>query len=521
MKIDKSKVSVFLHNNRNYDSHFLMSALDPHKHGNSSCVPKTTEQYISFTIGNLVFKDSMQFMGKSLDDLVKTLNTSDLKITKDFLRKYVKRISTNPELLDDETLGLYKKEVADETYEAATEEKRNARMAEKRKKKKQKQKEKKKKKTGVVSDEPMDVDTTSDNNVSEPMDIVPTNTAEISDPCSSSTSSSSSSSSSSFVRRYASSNEFLDDTVTVEDDNGEDEDYNEEETESDREFLDDGDEPDDDELSEEYATNTNIDLHRMLDNAWMRADYETDDDDSVNGSSSSSDDSSSDESSEEEEEEEDDDEAFPPPPPFTFPEEDYRSHPYVPPELNAEEEELFNELFALLQTKGVFPYEYITSLDKLNETKLPEIKHFHSKLTGEGIKEEQHKRAQNVFTKFRMNSLWQYMILYLITDVTLLADVLVRFKKLCIDKYGIDPFHSLTTPGFSWQAMLKMTKADIDLLSAGQKDLYQFFEAAKRGGFSVINNRRLKANIPHRDGYDSSQKPSWIMYLDANNLYGE
>ena len=119
MKIDKTKVSIFLHNNRNYDSHFLMSALDPEKHGSASCIPKTTEQYISFTIGNLVFKDSMQFMGKSLDELVKSLDVSELKLTKDFLRNYVKRISANPQLLDDETLGLYEKEIADVTYEAA------------------------------------------------------------------------------------------------------------------------------------------------------------------------------------------------------------------------------------------------------------------------------------------------------------------------------------------------------------------------------------------------------------------
>ena len=497
MKIDKTKVSIFLHNNRNYDSHFLMSALDPEKHGSASCIPKTTEQYISFTIGNLVFKDSMQFMGKSLDELVKSLDVSELKLTKDFLRNYVKRISANPQLLDDETLGLYEKEIADVTYEAATVEKRNARKIEK---KKQKQKKKKK---NSANEEPLDVDTSDEHD--EPMDIDTStvNVAETIGPCTSS---------SSFVHRYSPSNDFLDDTVTVEDDNDEDEEYEEEETDSDREFL------DDDELSEKYKTNTNIDLHRMLDNARLRNnEYEEDDDEDSDSSSISTDSSGS-----ANESIDNDDEVPPPPPsPFLFPEGDYRAHPYTPPELNEEEEELFEELFALLQRKGVFPYEYITGIDKLNETKLPEIDQFHSKLTGEGIKEKHHKRALSVFDKFHMKSIWQYMILYLITDVTLLADVLVRFKKLCIEKYGIDPFHSLTTPGFSWQAMLKMTGANVDLLSAGQKDIYQFFEAAKRGGFSVINERHLKANIPGREDYDPSQPPSWILYLDANNLYGE
>ncbi len=112
------------------------------------------------------------------------------------------------------------------------------------------------------------------------------------------------------------------------------------------------------------------------------------------------------------------------------------------------------------------------------------------------------------------------MLLYLLMDVLLLADVLVWFKELCIETYGIDPFHSLTTPGFSWQSMLKKTGANIDLLSTSQKDIYLFFEAAKRGGFSVINERHLKANIPGRKDFEEKQKPSWIIYLDANNLYG-
>ncbi len=125
MKLDITKMSVFFHNNRNYDAHFLMTAADLAKHGRVSAIPKSSEQFISFTVGNLIFKDSMQFMGRSLDELVKDMEKDDLKITKEFLRNYVKDIKTNPKLLDDETLGLYKKEVPDESYEIATEEKRN------------------------------------------------------------------------------------------------------------------------------------------------------------------------------------------------------------------------------------------------------------------------------------------------------------------------------------------------------------------------------------------------------------
>ena len=89
-------------------------------------------------------------------------------------------------------------------------------------------------------------------------------------------------------------------------------------------------------------------------------------------------------------------------------------------------------------------------------------------------------------------------------------------KKTCID-----PLHSYTTPGFGWQALLKRSKEELELLTEEQKDLYLFFEEAKRGGLSVISDRYAKAeNIPGREGYDKSKPTTWLMYLDANNLYG-
>ena len=84
----KTQVSVFLHNAKSYDAHLLLSHASPSKHGQVSCIPRTTEQYLSFQIGNLVFKDSMQFMNKSLDNLVSSINKSELG-TSQFLKTYV------------------------------------------------------------------------------------------------------------------------------------------------------------------------------------------------------------------------------------------------------------------------------------------------------------------------------------------------------------------------------------------------------------------------------------------------
>ena len=64
-----------------------------------------------------------------------------------------------------------------------------------------------------------------------------------------------------------------------------------------------------------------------------------------------------------------------------------------------------------------------------------------------------------------------------------------------------------------------MTDVELELLS--DKDKYLFFEAAKRGGICVISHRYAKANIPGQEKYSEKEPTSHLMYLDANNLYGE
>ena len=100
----------------------------------------------------------------------------------------------------------------------------------------------------------------------------------------------------------------------------------------------------------------------------------------------------------------------------------------------------------------------------------------------------------------------------------LLADVFEAFCSMCLEKYGIDPTHSYTAPGFAWQAALKMSKVKLELLS--DPDMHLFVEGAIRGGVSTISHRLARANVPGADGYDDSEPSTRLIYLDANNLYG-
>ena len=93
-----------------------------------------------------------------------------------------------------------------------------------------------------------------------------------------------------------------------------------------------------------------------------------------------------------------------------------------------------------------------------------------------------------------------------------------NFRKVCQDKYGLDPTHYYSAPGLSWDALLKKTGVELELLT--DLDMHVFIERGMRGGISMASKRYAKANNPLVEGYDSTQPTNYITYLDANNLYG-
>ena len=99
----------------------------------------------------------------------------------------------------------------------------------------------------------------------------------------------------------------------------------------------------------------------------------------------------------------------------------------------------------------------------------------------------------------------------------LLADVFENFRDVCLQHYGLDPAHNNTSPGLSWQAALKMVDVELDLLT--DIDQHLFIEEGIRGGVVMISHRYARANAPGMENCDASKRNSYIMYLDANNLY--
>jgi len=119
----------------------------------------------------------------------------------------------------------------------------------------------------------------------------------------------------------------------------------------------------------------------------------------------------------------------------------------------------------LLKKKGVYPYDYMDSFQRFEERKLPPRKDFYSNLNNTDISEVEYRHAQEVWDAFQIENLGQYHDLYLKTDTLLLADVFENFRETCLSHYGLDPCHYMTSPGLAWDAMLKMTEINLELIS--------------------------------------------------------
>ena len=161
---------------------------------------------------------------------------------------------------------------------------------------------------------------------------------------------------------------------------------------------------------------------------------------------------------------------------------------------------------------------YVDDIEKVQEKQIPKKDDFYSILYNENIADTQYVHAIKVWNTSKLNNSGEYHDLYLKSDVLLLADVFDNFRKTCMQYYKLDPCHYFTSPGLSWDTVLKMTDVKLELIF--DIDMFQFIEKGMRGGVSYIANRYGKASNKYMKGYDERAPSKYIMYLDANNLYG-
>ena len=113
---DRIQIPVFIHNLKNYDAHLILSAVEK-RHGEISIIPQNMEKYISFKIGNIIFKDSFAFMNKSLATLIEDLKKEQLINARQYLENTVginsrgedeeSATASDLEFIDDDTEPMH------------------------------------------------------------------------------------------------------------------------------------------------------------------------------------------------------------------------------------------------------------------------------------------------------------------------------------------------------------------------------------------------------------------------------
>ena len=227
--------------------------------------------------------------------------------------------------------------------------------------------------------------------------------------------------------------------------------------------------------------------------------------------------------------------------------------------------EFGDEHFDVLIRKGVFPCDWFTSIKNLEVDPKNLVKDdFYSALNDEHISDKDYAHFLDVCTKFNLKTMRDYHDFYCKVDTVQLADIMEYQRDRLMSTHGLDILHSYTLPGFSWKAALKYTGQELELIS--DRDMYDFIQEGKRGGISTIPNRYAKANNPYMglirnklpieimkelgkpfsvetvceyfsdfssdevedlekkitDGkiFNPDQVTKYLIYLDANNLYG-
>ena len=146
----------------------------------------------------------------------------------------------------------------------------------------------------------------------------------------------------------------------------------------------------------------------------------------------------------------------------------------------------------LLKQKDAYPYEYMDSFKRFGDKELPDRECFHSSIkdgtTGDNgeklddhISGEDNLTCKKIWNEFNMKNMVDYHDHYLKKDVLLLT-VFEKFIDRCLKFYGLDPCHYFSSPGLSWDAMLKMTGMRLETIV--DINMYLFIEKGLRRGIS-------------------------------------
>ena len=135
-----------------------------------------------------------------------------------------------------------------------------------------------------------------------------------------------------------------------------------------------------------------------------------------------------------------------------------------------------------------------------DEKELPSDDKFYSKLACGGVRTDEYNHAKKLWDLFKIDNMGEYHDLYVRADTAQLSDVFENFRYLCLEIYGLDPTYFVSAPSLAFEAMLKITKARIELFT--DIDMVLMTQKAVRGGLTQVIKKHAIANNKYLPAYD-------------------
>ena len=152
------------------------------------------------------------------------------------------------------------------------------------------------------------------------------------------------------------------------------------------------------------------------------------------------------------------------------------------------------------------------SWKRFEEKSLLDKESFYNKLNKDGISDENYAHTQKVWDALKIKNVGEYHDVYVQSDTALFADVFESFRDKCLEIYEFDPAHFLSAPGLAWQACLKKTQVELELLT--DNDMFLMFEEGIQGRMCQATHRYAKANNKYMNNHDKNEESSYLEYLE-------
>ena len=170
--------------------------------------------------------------------------------------------------------------------------------------------------------------------------------------------------------------------------------------------------------------------------------------------------------------------------------------------------EHFKNNFEMINKKlENFPYSYINK-NNLNEKDLPGKKEFYNILTMNEIKDDEYENVKLFYKNMKFKNLKEYLECYLISDITLLADIFNNFRKMIFDEFELDCVKYVSSPSLSKDCALKYSKSKIEHIK--DVTIFNFVRKSIIGGLSNSINPYVKLD---------DIKNETIAYNDLSSQY--